>query len=107
MKKIKVSEATTIQLNWMVARALGKCPSMFIFKQLGYLAKEHNHSMNWEQGGPLIEREKITTSDCEGGWVAGYNGTLTYFGPTLLIAAIRCFVASKLGDEVEVPNELN
>jgi hypothetical protein len=28
------------------------------------------------------------------------------FGPTPLIAAMRCYVASKLGDEVEVPNEL-
>lgn len=28
------------------------------------------------------------------------------YGPTPLITAMRCFVASKLGDEVEVPNEL-
>lgn len=28
------------------------------------------------------------------------------YGPTPLIAAMRCFVASKLGDEVEVPDEL-
>ena len=28
------------------------------------------------------------------------------FGPTPLIAAMRCFVASKLGDEVDVPDEL-
>lgn len=28
------------------------------------------------------------------------------YGPTLLIAAMRCYVASKLGDEVEVPDEL-
>lgn len=27
-------------------------------------------------------------------------------GPTPLIAAMRCFVASKLGDEVDVPEEL-
>ena len=27
-------------------------------------------------------------------------------GPTPLIAAMRCFVASRLGDEVEVPEEL-
>jgi hypothetical protein len=27
-------------------------------------------------------------------------------GPTPLIAAMRCYVASKLGDEVEVPKEL-
>jgi hypothetical protein len=28
------------------------------------------------------------------------------YGPTPLIAAMRCYVASKLGDEVEVPDEL-
>jgi hypothetical protein len=27
-------------------------------------------------------------------------------GPTPLIAAMRCYVASKLGDEVEIPSEL-
>ena len=33
--------------------------------------------------------------------------TPTYgYGPTPLIAAMRCYVASKLGDEVEVPVEL-
>jgi Protein of unknown function (DUF2591) len=29
------------------------------------------------------------------------------YGPTPLIAAMRCYVASKLGDEVEVPDELS
>lgn len=28
------------------------------------------------------------------------------YGPTPLIAAMRCYVASKLGDEVEIPEEL-
>jgi hypothetical protein len=27
-------------------------------------------------------------------------------GPTPLIAAMRCYVASKMGDEVDVPDEL-
>lgn len=27
-------------------------------------------------------------------------------GPTPLIAAMRCYVASRLGDEVEIPEEL-
>ena len=29
-----------------------------------------------------------------------------FYGPTPLIAAMRCFVASRLGDEVDVPDEL-
>jgi hypothetical protein len=28
------------------------------------------------------------------------------YGPTPLIAAMRCYVASRLGDEVDVPEEL-
>jgi hypothetical protein len=28
------------------------------------------------------------------------------YGDTPLIAAMRCYVASKLGDEVEIPKEL-
>jgi len=28
-----------------------------------------------------------------------------YYGSTPLIAAMRCYVASKLGDEVELPEE--
>jgi hypothetical protein len=31
----------------------------------------------------------------------------TLDGPTPLIAAMRCYVASKLGDEVELPEELS
>ena len=78
---------------------------------------------DWAQGGPLIERECITVAI--GDWdvdqtpivqtwsarslvceihAATNDGWLC--GPTPLIAAMRCFVASKLGDEVEVPDEL-
>ena len=28
------------------------------------------------------------------------------FGPTPLIAAMRCYVSGKLGDEVDIPEEL-
>ena len=41
-------------------------------------------------------------------WGDSYSidvGTVTY-GPTALIAAMRCYVTSKRGDEVEVPEEL-
>jgi hypothetical protein len=38
--------------------------------------------------------------------VVGENTTYLMFGPTPLIAAMRCYVASKLGDEIEIPEEL-
>jgi len=35
------------------------------------------------------------------------NGGFTHgYGPTPLIAAMRCYVASKMGDEIDVPTEL-
>jgi hypothetical protein len=70
----------------------------------------YNPSTSWAQGGPIIEREGISLDQYHDfpNWAAscppesGFN----WFGPTQLIAAMRCFVASKLGDEVEVPEEL-
>ena len=74
----------------------------------------YNPSGDWMQGGPIIEREKInlncgddTWGVAEGVWEAAHpRGMNVSFGPTPLIAAMRCYVASKLGDEVEIPEEL-
>ena len=75
-------------------------------------------STDWSQGGPIIEREEIgirRNAPCSKGceWqgspsitAKGAGGKWGY-GPTPLIAAMRCFVASKLGDEVEVPAPSN
>lgn len=71
---------------------------------------------NWELSGPLIERHRLNV----GPYVATDEGFRAYRwtetggtdmkswsnGPTPLIAAMRCIVASKLGDEVDVPDEL-
>lgn len=66
-------------------------------------------STNWSQGGPIIERERIATQFwvSENTWEALIKGGFfTQHGPTPLIAAMRCYVASKLGEEAEVPEEL-
>lgn len=82
-------------------------------------------STSWAQGGPIIEQEKLGVwwaphiVDDEGNEFGGHwfaetgctdeNPNRTYYcytGPTPLIAAMRCYVASKLGDEVEIPEEL-
>lgn len=62
----------------------------------------------WEQGGPIIERECIELL-CESPghmWAAMPQKGPEWRGPTPLIAAMRCYVASKLGHEVEIPDEL-
>lgn len=69
------------------------------------------YSTDWRQGGPVIEREGISLLEAGGGWGArskqdGLTIIRDRFGPTPLIAAMRCYVASKLGDEVDIPEEL-
>jgi len=64
-------------------------------------------SSNWAQGGPIIQRKKIGVSfESVELWEAWAYDGVTGTGPTPLIAAMRCYVASKLGDEVEIPEEL-
>lgn len=69
-------------------------------------------SFHWAHGGPIIQRENIDImhvrqADLSVVWCATRDsGETEFVGPTPLIAAMRCYVASKLGDEVEIPDEL-
>ena len=64
-------------------------------------------SADWEQGGPIIERERISVRDFGGDeWIADDSLREPQHGPTPLVAAMRCYVASTLGDEVDIPEEL-
>lgn len=73
-------------------------------------------SSNWGHGGPIIDRERIGTDhedglDPEKAWHAQLvhdarsDGTQLSFasGRTPLIAAMRAFVVSKFGGEVDLP----
>lgn len=82
----------------------------------GY-AEGFEPSTNWAQGGQLVEREKISVvwSHWQGCAGIGDIGEIyrsddgNHFastGPTSLIAAMRCYCCSKLGDIVDVPEEL-
>lgn len=106
--KIKVSEAQDQVLDYLVAQAEGLD---YWYPEIG--PSEPNYSGDWAQGGPIIEREQISTCWEGTTWVATlFNkncGETWYghqYGPTPLIAAMRCYVTSKLGEEVEVPDEL-
>ena len=65
--------------------------------------------LSWQTCGPIIERVKIDTAYEHNRWFA-YESLGDCcdpsVGPTLLIAAMRCYVARELGEEVEVPDEL-
>lgn len=59
-------------------------------------------------GDDIIDREKIGTWYRTGsGWCAAQHGVFSEFtGRTRREAAMRCWVMSKLGAEVEIPEEL-
>jgi hypothetical protein len=109
---MKTSELTGAALDWAVARceALGtnllrvSAGRVFI-KDCNTLIPCH-FSTDWAQGGPIIEREKITPEWTGENWMAYIKHDDEFFGPTPLIAAMRCYVASKLGDEIDLPKEL-
>lgn len=111
--KIKVSEATGTALDWLVA----KCEGLTIgsaTKSGVYTQEERwfQPTTDWAQGGPIIERERIQLRvDYDEAifsvrWIKDLGYGPRSDGPTSLIAAMRCFVVSKLGEEVEVPDGL-
>ena len=103
---MRTSELTGAALDWAVAKCEGY--------RLDLVPEgSYSPSTDWAQGGPIIEREIITLIHPRwDGWTAHkYDDRIedesyTIDGPTPLIAAMRCYVASKLGDEVAIPNEL-
>jgi len=101
--RVKTEELTGTALDWAVSYCVewsNKFPIM-PFKVLPY-------SSHWAQGGPIIEREGISVyfDDRDGDWYAKAPATpVTYYAYNPLVAAMRCYVASKLGDEVEMPIE--
>jgi hypothetical protein len=128
--KIKTSTLIGPALDWAVAIAKGIKPSdIRVTRERLYrwhrnaegektgsyqTGPELLFSTMWEAGGPIIDRMMrgglrlsgytclpTDPTHCQaqlGGAVAG--------GPTALVAAMRCFVTSKLGDEVDIPEEL-
>ena len=111
MKTIKVSGATPVQLDWLVAKCLGESEDETLDPLTWlYTAKPTgcwDFCTNWAQGGPILEREGISIYRMTSDWSAAYNPSgATQDGPTPLIAVMRCYLTSKLGDEAEVPEEL-
>jgi hypothetical protein len=113
---MKTAELKYRALDWAVAKAKGI--TVFTSKQGKLMTSNYGDfnprqgapwwcpSTNWAQGGPIIEREGLTITHQQNQWAAQTDDDLFAFGPTPLIAAMRCYVASKLGDEVDIPTEL-
>jgi hypothetical protein len=104
--KIKTNELTRAALDWAVNQIEECCddPNAPLF------------STDWAVGGPIIEGENISIEHIPGAGDAGLDvwvatriegsSVSEEQGPTPLIAAMRCYVGSKLGDEVEIPKTL-
>ena len=124
--KVKTSELQGAALDWAVA----KCENVenqgegFIWFDQFDRQVSYSPSTDWAQGGPIIDRQDIQWCRLNGqieAW-SGFdyikwrmdwdsdermpNGAGFGTGANPLIATMRCYVSSKLGEEVEVPDEL-
>ena len=116
---MKTSELLGNDLDWAVA----KCEGIDVYEQIGYgdggclyttlpSGEEMSFapSIYWERGGPIIEQWMIDCNTYRNGWRAARHVSTapTYgYGPTILIAAMRCYVASKMGEEINIPSEVS
>jgi hypothetical protein len=123
--KIKTSELSGVALDWAVAKCEGltlegeKTSRVYAWVKDVLTGDDealviYNPSRDWAHAGPIIEREEISIefnrAEYLSPWIAYKLGLPDednpQGGPTPLIAAMRCFVASKMGEEVEIPPEL-
>jgi hypothetical protein len=96
---MKTSELKGAALNWAVNH---------VERLTGILAPV-NYCGKWEHGGPIIEREGISINSHLDGyeWFArDYWGLNEQAAEKPLEAAMRCYVASKLGDTIDIPEGL-
>lgn len=107
MKKL-TSDLIDFSLDWAVCKAGGGANDIRNWISGYWDYGMYHYSDNWPKGGPIIELEKMefvqmhnpdyVNARClYGPWVGG---------PTHLIAGMRCYVANKLGNEVDIPQEL-
>lgn len=122
--KIAVHKLSGAALDWAVAKCegiavmhCGAGPSQY----LAFIPKgkrsyyRYEPSRNWKQGGPIIEQingfelkcwlESKSEYRCEA-HIHNYDGDWIAFGPMPLVAALRVYVASKFGDEIDLPERL-
>jgi hypothetical protein len=115
---MKTNELVGAALDWAVAEAEGFFDTKMASVRDGvtdvFYFESWAPSTDWSQAGLIIERERINISPRDGYWEALYLDNLfqedgsDYFqmGATPLVAAMRSYVASKLGNEVQLPEGL-
>jgi len=112
---MKTSELTGAALDWAVAQ----CEGLLAFgweDDMGLLkitlstgeAEYFIPTMKWEQGGPIIQEKKIEIFIRDEEWFAysSFSTPEDFHGDTPLVAAMRCYVASVYGTEIDIPEGL-
>lgn len=113
--KVNVCEAERKTLDWMVTKCEGfpDATDAMLFDLNHGGAGMFGYTTDWSLAGPIIERERIAIypdsalDQPDIKWSADAEDALRWGGATPLIAAMRAYVVSKLGSEVEVPEELS
>lgn len=111
---MRTSELSGAALDWAVAKAGGTTHIELVWETV---RGKWSPSTNWAQGGAIIEREGISLLLWKGFTDGQYwVGSIDVEGQeerereeeadTPLVAAMRAYVASKLGDEVQIPEGL-
>lgn len=133
--KYAVNNLGTLALDWAVA-TIQNLPiqydpmGFYTGSEAGYwvwsdtpkrywkIGRQYSPSTSWAQGGPIIESQEITIKHVvpamkDSIWQAhpshtakGANGKWGV-GPTPLIAAMRCYVATHLGEEIDIPRQIH
>lgn len=118
---MKTNELSGMALDYAVAKCKGVNEKAFLQFYEGDVEDneppEFHYSTDWALGGAIIEREKISLvwmqfSD-EQYWLASIDvgspeapKECEMRGANPLETAMCCYVASKLGDEVQIPEEV-
>jgi hypothetical protein len=125
---MKTSELIGPALDWAVAKCEGydehewdhEVSNMWLIRRSTqtehWLIDYFQPSTDWSQGGAIIEREDLAIGHANSGEapenrfgaskIGIHPWAIEAGGPTKLIAAMRCYIASKVGDEIEIPKEL-
>ena len=109
---MKVADLTAPELDYWVGKAEGlKVVRDWIIgdekrcvTDIDAVLELYEPSTNWSDGGPIIEREGLDIGrNSNGEWwsIKPYDKVIKPqgTGPTPLIAAMRCYVAYKFGDD--------
>ena len=113
--KVKTHELSGEALDYAVAMCEFASPDyepddLLVYVTVGSLEDEwvFSPSADWSIAGPIIEKEMITVGPAKhAGFMAwAWPKENGIWGDTALEAAMRCYVSTKLGLEIDIPEEL-